>query len=120
MWSMRTWRGPATGSLKTPVRTILTCQGTSFGTPGAHGGRRATLTRLAGTSSSCSHLCCSWILAELDRADLPSAVLARRPPEDDCVVVRGPTGCFVVSHGCLHLSRNAVSRSLPRCPRGCA
>src|SRR3954470_20969109 len=33
MLSFRTRRGPATGSLKTPVKTVLPCQGTSFGMP---------------------------------------------------------------------------------------
>src|SRR4051812_47897616 len=31
MLSLRTRRGPATGSLKTPVKTVLPCQGTSLG-----------------------------------------------------------------------------------------
>ena len=30
---LRTRRGPVTGSLKTPVKTVFPCQGTSFGMP---------------------------------------------------------------------------------------
>src|SRR4051812_38046311 len=33
MLSLRTRRGPVTGSLKTPVKTVFPCQGTSFGMP---------------------------------------------------------------------------------------
>src|SRR5215475_9056029 len=33
MLSFRTRRGPSTGSLKTPVKTVLPCQDTSFGMP---------------------------------------------------------------------------------------
>src|SRR5437763_2509331 len=33
MLSLRARRGPGTGSLKTPVKTVFPCQGTSFGMP---------------------------------------------------------------------------------------
>src|SRR3954464_2608329 len=33
MLSLRTRRGPGTGCLKTPVKTVFPCHGTSFGRP---------------------------------------------------------------------------------------
>jgi len=53
MLSRRTRREPVTGSLKTPVKTVRPCQGTSFGMPTLTDSNLPTAWAAAGADSAC-------------------------------------------------------------------
>src|SRR4051794_1207217 len=75
MLSLRTRRGPETGSLKTPVKTVLPCQGTSFGMP--------TLIDSKVPTGRTPAWCCS-------ASERPVLALTRWPPSPDGCYARRP------------------------------
>src|SRR3954454_7739679 len=109
MLSLPTRRGPATGSLKTPVSTVFPCHGTSFGMPTLTDSRVPTGCAASWTGLSCVDP--APMLTRLRRSHprgRPAEYLARRSePVQDWPVVPfawmregadRPTGPELVEH----------------------